>query len=67
MIATKCKDLAILDICYCNEVTDDGLMAFEKVREGWNFVELFLSGLTSAGNDGFKSIITAGCDTLSVL
>ena len=42
-------------------------MAFEKVREGWNFVELFLSGLTAASNDGFKSIITAGCDTLSVL
>ena len=63
-MATHLKFLAILDIGYCSEVTDEGFFHFKEAKPKWNFIELTLSGLTKVSNKGFHALLETCEETL---
>ena len=63
---SKCQ-LDILDINYCNKLTDEGISAFQKENEEQGFKELYLCGLTSVTNAGFASILSTCGKPLTLL
>jgi hypothetical protein len=57
----------ILNINYWDQVTDEGLCAFEESDKHQIFTELYLNGLTKATNQGFSSILSTCEKTLVLL
>lgn len=63
---SRCK-MEILDINYCDRLTDEGISAFKEESESQIFRELYLNGLTKVTNAGFSSIISTCEKTLILL
>ena len=61
----KQKRIVLLDISYCSDLTDQGLLQFNPPAEGEEeavvpvrqFQELYMNGLTKCTNVGFKAVL----------
>lgn len=63
---SRCQ-LDLLDINYCNQVSDEGLKAFQEHNKDQVFKELYLNGLVKCTNEGFSSLLLTCTKTLILL
>jgi len=60
---SRCQ-MEILDLSYCNQLSDEGISAFKEDNENQIIRELSLNGLNKVTNTGFSSIISSCEKTL---
>ncbi len=63
---SRCQ-MELLDLSYCTQLTDEGLIAFKEDNEEQIMYELYLNGLENVTNTGFSSIISSCDKTLRLL